>query len=241
MTSSNTPSTNTVLLETRGLGKVYADGGVTALADIDLTIDRGEYVAIMGPSGSGKSTLLHLLGALDVPTSGEVLFKGVSLAELDSLDRLRSREIGFVFQSFYLLPNLTAIENVQLPMFENSWNAGERRRRAWDLLKTVGMTHRAHQLPTRLSVGERQRVAIARALANEPDLLLADEPTGNLDTHTGGEILGLFDLLHRQRRMTVVMVTHEADVARRSQRLIRVRDGRIESIERLSPGDGEAT
>lgn len=227
-------STHTALLETRDLAKVYADGAVAALAGIDLKIDGGEYVAIMGPSGSGKSTLLHMLGALDVPTSGQVLFKGVALSELDSLDRFRSKEIGFVFQSFYLLPNLTAAENVQLPMFENSWSAEQRQRRGSELLETVGMSHRVNQLPPRLSVGERQRVAIARALANEPRLLLADEPTGNLDTHTGGEILGLFDQLHRERNMTIVMVTHEAEVARRAERLIRVRDGRIESIEQLS-------
>jgi len=185
----------------------------------------------MGPSGSGKSTLLHMLGALDVPTDGEVFFKGVALSQVESLDAVRSSEMGFVFQSFYLLPNLTAAENVQLPMFESSWDAAERGRRANDLLETVGMIHRSTQLPTRLSVGERQRVAIARALANEPAVLLADEPTGNLDSHTGGEILDLFDKLHQERAMTIVMVTHEAEVAARAQRLVRMRDGRVESDE----------
>ena len=224
------PSTEP-LLEARGLIKVYADGAVTALAGVDLKIVGGELVAIMGPSGSGKSTLLHMLGALDVPTDGEVFFKGVALSQVDSLDAVRSSEMGFVFQSFYLLPNLTAAENVQLPMFESAWDAAERARRANDLLETVGMIHRSTQLPTRLSVGERQRVAIARALANEPAVLLADEPTGNLDSHTGGGILDLFDKLHQERAMTIVMVTHEAEVATRAQRLVRMRDGRIESDE----------
>lgn len=222
------------LLEARQLSMVYADGGVTALAHVDLTVAPGDFVAIMGPSGSGKSTLLHLLGALDVPTSGEVLLNGTALSQVHSLDRIRSQRMGFVFQSFYLLPNLTAAENVQLPMFERSWKAAERSWRAAELLKTVSMSHRATQLPLRLSVGERQRVAIARALANEPDVLLADEPTGNLDSHTSGEILTLFQTLHWQRRMTIVMVTHEIEVADRAQRLVRVRDGQIESDQRIS-------
>lgn len=221
------------LLEARQLSMVYADGGVTALAHVDLRIAPGDFVAIMGPSGSGKSTLLHLLGALDVPTSGEVLLNGTALSQVHSLDLIRSQQIGFVFQSFYLLPNLTAAENVQLPMFEGSWKAAERSQRAAKLLETVGMSHRATQLPLRLSVGERQRVAIARALANDPDVLLADEPTGNLDSQTSGEILTLFQTLHQQRRMTIVLVTHEIDVAEQAQRLVRVRDGQIESDERL--------
>ncbi|MGM0488752.1 MAG: ABC transporter ATP-binding protein, partial [Planctomycetota bacterium] len=232
---SNIESKTFPLLETRQLTMVYADGAVTALAGIDLGIEHGEFVAIMGPSGSGKSTLLHMLGALDVPTSGEVLFEGVSLSEVDSLDRIRSKEIGFVFQSFYLLPNLTAAENVQLPMFECSWEAAERSRRAFELLETVGMSPRATQLPMHLSVGERQRVAIARALANEPAVLLADEPTGNLDSRTGGEILDLFRALHERQGRTIVMVTHDIEVAEKARRLVRVRDGRIESDERL-PG-----
>ncbi len=221
------------LLETRDLTKVYPDGDVTALAGVNLKIEWGELLAIMGPSGSGKSTLLHMLGALDVPTDGEILFKGVPLSQVDSLDAVRSSEMGFVFQSFYLLPNLTAAENVQLPMFESPRNASERSRRAAELLTTVGMSHRANQLPTRLSVGERQRVAIARALANEPVVLLADEPTGNLDSRTSGEILDLFAELHQQRSMTIIMVTHESDVAERAERLLRMRDGQIQSDERL--------
>jgi len=219
----------TPLLETSGLTKIYADGAVTALDEVDLAIESGQFVAIMGPSGSGKSTLLHMLGALDMPTRGEVRFRGTALGQLTSLDHLRSADMGFVFQSFYLLPNLTAIENVQLPMFETSRAVAQRRERAAQLLTTVGMDHRANQLPTRLSVGERQRVAIARALANDPVVLLADEPTGNLDSQTGKEILDLFDKLHHQRAMTIVMVTHEHDVAQRAERVVHMRDGQIES------------
>lgn len=232
---SHIESKNCPLLETRQLTMVYADGAVTALGGINLKIEHGEFVAIMGPSGSGKSTLLHMLGALDVPTRGDVLFEGVRLSEMDSLDRIRSKEIGFVFQSFYLLPNLTAAENVQLPMFEGSWEAAERSRRALELLETVGMSARATRLPRHLSVGERQRVAIARALANEPAVLLADEPTGNLDSRTGDEILDLFKTFHEQQGRTIVMVTHDSEVAEKACRLVRVRDGRIESDERL-PG-----
>jgi putative ABC transport system ATP-binding protein len=220
---------STPLLEARDLTKVYADGDVVALSGLNLAMNAGEYVAIMGPSGSGKSTLLHMLGALDVPTSGEVFFGGEPLSQSTSLDALRSSEMGFVFQSFYLLPNLTAVENVQIPMFEGPWDAAMRRSRAAELLTTVGMEHRATHLPTRLSVGERQRVAIARALANEPAVLLADEPTGNLDSQTGEEILEVFRRLHGDQGMTIVMVTHELDVAQRAQRLVRMRDGQIES------------
>lgn len=217
------------LLRTCDLTKVYEDGAVTALAGVDLTIECGEWMAIMGPSGSGKSTLLHMLGALDFPTRGEVFFEGQPLSTIDSLDELRSGKIGFVFQSFHLLPNLTAVENVQIPMFEGPLGAAERKQRASELLETVGMSQRADQLPLRLSVGERQRVAIARALANQPILLLADEPTGNLDSQTGEEILDLFETLHREHGVTIVMVTHQSEVADRADRLVCMRDGRIES------------
>jgi putative ABC transport system ATP-binding protein len=225
------------ILRTEGLEKVYPDGDVHAVVDVTLGIRPGEYVAIMGPSGSGKSTLLNLLGALDSPNAGQVFFEGVPLSEMNSLDRLRSDKIGFVFQSFYLLPTLNARENVQIPMFEGSRPAAERARKADQLLEAVGMGHRATHLPSRLSVGERQRVAIARALANDPVVLLADEPTGNLDSHSGEEVLNLFDRLHRERGMTIVVITHSDEVASRAQRVVRIRDGRIVSDEAVSKPD----
>ncbi len=232
---TGTGPSETPLLSAVGLSKVYADGAVKALTDVDLEIPRGQYLAIMGPSGSGKSTLLHLLGALDTPTQGQVQLRGENLQQAGNLDSIRAREFGFVFQSFYLLPNLTALENVQLPMFEGDRSAQERQQHAGQLLELVGVSHRAGQLPTRMSVGERQRVAIARALANDPHVLLADEPTGNLDTHTGDGILDLFAHLHRDQAMTIVLVTHELDVAQRANRLVRMRDGQIESDELIQP------
>ena len=224
---SNTPEENGALIRTENLGKVYPDGHVTALANMNLTIRHGEYIAIMGPSGSGKSTLLNLLGALDRPSTGEIYFEGEPLSRMRDLDGLRARRIGFVFQSFYLLPTLNAIENVQVPMFEGPLSPAERIKRAGELLESVGMSHRAKHLSSQLSVGERQRVAIARALANAPALLMADEPTGNLDSRTEADILNLFDRLHQERGMTLITVTHSEDVGKRAKRLIRVRDGQI--------------
>jgi putative ABC transport system ATP-binding protein len=215
------------MLRTERLGKTYPDGRVNALVDVSVRIGRGEYVAIMGPSGSGKSTLLNLLGALDRPTSGEVFFEGRPLRAWGSLDRLRSAKLGFVFQSFHLLPTLTALENVQVPMFEGPLSAAARASKAADLLEAVGMIRRANHLPAKLSVGERQRVAIARALANDPILLLADEPTGNLDSHTAEDVLDLFDALHRDRGMTLLVVTHSEEVAQRAERIIRLKDGQV--------------
>jgi putative ABC transport system ATP-binding protein len=200
---------------------------VNALRDVNLEIRRGEYVAIMGPSGSGKSTLLSMLGALDRPTSGEVYFEGQPLSRLGNLDRFRSEKIGFVFQSFYLLPTLTALENVQIPMFEGKLRPKERVAKAQELLEAVGMSHRANHLPSRLSVGERQRVAIARSLANDPILLFGDEPTGNLDTKTADHILELFAGLHDERGVTLVVVTHSDEVAERAERVIHIRDGQV--------------
>jgi putative ABC transport system ATP-binding protein len=217
----------TPLIVAEDVSRRYVDGNVLALDDVSLAVDRGEYVAIVGPSGSGKSTLLNVLGGLDQPTSGRVLFDGVEITFGPALDELRSQHIGYVFQSFYLLPTLTAIENVQLPMFETSRTAKERVNRAAELLEIVGLTHRANHLPTQLSVGERQRVAIARSLANDPQALLADEPTGNLDTSTGEEILRLFESLHRNHNMTLVVITHSHEVAARAGRVVEVRDGRI--------------
>jgi putative ABC transport system ATP-binding protein len=218
---------NSEVLRTQRLTKEYPDGQVQALNDVDLVIRHGEYVAIMGTSGSGKSTLLNMLGALDRPTRGQVFFEGQALTSISDLDRLRSQKIGFVFQSFCLLPTLTALENVQIPMFEGPHPAPARRRQAVELLQAVGMTQRANHLPARLSVGERQRVAIARSLANDPVLLLADEPTGNLDSHTADEVLDLFDRLHERQGTSMVVVTHSREVATRAKRIIRLRDGRI--------------
>jgi putative ABC transport system ATP-binding protein len=217
-----------VLLRADKLCKNYPDGDVKALVDVTLEIYRGQYVAIMGPSGSGKSTLLSMLGAIDTPTSGQVWWEEKTLAAWDNLDQLRARMIGFVFQSFYLLPTLTALENVQIPMFGVLPSGHERKKKASALLAAVEMTERAKHMPAQLSVGERQRVAIARALANDPPLLLADEPTGNLDSRTAGEVLDLFARLHRERETTLVVVTHSDEVASRAERIIRVRDGKIE-------------
>ena len=215
------------LIRVDRVSRTYPDGGVTALEDVSLEIRRSEYLAIMGPSGSGKSTLLNLLGTLDRPTHGEIYFEDQPLSNLRDLDRFRSQKIGFVFQSFYLLPTLTSIENVQIPMFEGPLRASARARRAAELLEHVGMSHRANHLPMQLSVGERQRVAIARSLANEPQVLLADEPTGNLDSRSGASVLDLFDQLHRDRGMTLIVITHSLEVAERAERIVWIRDGRV--------------
>lgn len=215
------------LLRVVAVSRTYDDGSVHALSEVSLTIERGEYVAIVGPSGSGKSTLLNLLGTLDQPTSGEIYFEGEPLSRLRNLDKFRSHTLGFVFQSFYLLPTLTALENVQIPMFEGSLRRRERIRRAEELLAIVGLSHRSRHLPGKLSVGERQRVAIARALANNPRLLLADEPTGNLDSASGAEVLDLFERLSRVQGITLIVITHGAEVAARAGRVITIRDGRI--------------
>ncbi len=214
------------ILRADGLAKHYPDGDVEALRGVSLVIVPGEFLAISGPSGCGKSTLLHLLGGLDRPTRGEVFFRGQPLARLD-LDAYHAREIGFVFQSFYLMPTLTAIENVQIPMFEGPWPRRDRARRAGELLAEVGLAHRGVHLPGRISVGERQRVAIARALANDPALLLADEPTGNLDSKSQDEILRLLNQIRSRRHLTMVIVTHSPEVAQAADRRIAMKDGKI--------------
>ncbi|EMI46416.1 MULTISPECIES: ABC transporter ATP-binding protein [Pirellulaceae] len=221
-----------VLLAVDDVCKDYPDGNVHALDHVSFEIHSGEYVAIMGPSGSGKSTLLSILGTLDRPTSGKVIFEGKVVDSSTDLDELRSRSIGFIFQSFYLLPTLTALENVQVPMFGRGMTGAQRIEKARELINAVGMNDRAKHLPKQLSVGQRQRIAIARSLANDPRLLLADEPTGNLDTVTAAGILDLFNELHDDRKMTLVTVTHSEEVALAAQRVLRVRDGRIESDER---------
>jgi ABC-type lipoprotein export system ATPase subunit len=217
------------LLETRGLMKSYDEGRVEALRGVDVQIEAGEYVAISGPSGSGKSTLLHLLGGLDLPTQGEVLFRGAPLRTNVDLDGYRSHQVGFIFQAFYLLPTLSAIENVQVAMLAVNERANHRSERAAALLEEMGLKHRFGHYPNELSAGERQRVAIARALANSPTILLADEPTGNLDTANTMHIMEILRGIQTQRGMTLVVITHENVIAESAPRHIRIRDGRIES------------
>ena len=214
------------LLRADGLTKTYPDGEVQALRGVSLDVERNEAVAIMGPSGCGKSTLLHLLGGLDRPTEGEIYFRGTPLSRIDR-DQYRAREIGFVFQSFYVLSTLSAVENVQVPMFETKLDRRQRVERAEALIEQVGLAHRRNHRPMHLSVGERQRVAIARALANEPSLLLADEPTGNLDSRSQNEVLQLLDDLRQRQGLTLIIITHSPEVAAAAQRVIRMRDGRV--------------
>jgi ABC-type lipoprotein export system ATPase subunit len=216
------------ILEVRKLCKSYDQGCIEALRGVDLCIAAGEFVAISGPSGSGKSTLLQLLGGLDIPTSGEVLFRNAALGSSIDLDTYRSRSVGFIFQAFYLLPTLRAIENVQVPMLGIESNRRNRAQRAEALLREMGLEHRLRQYPNQLSAGERQRVAIARALANEPEILLADEPTGNLDSSNSARIMEILTGIQTTRKMTLIVVTHEDDIARSASRHIRICDGRIQ-------------
>jgi putative ABC transport system ATP-binding protein len=224
---SDAASPTAPILRADRLSKTYPDGDVRALRGVSLDVAERESVAIVGPSGCGKSTLLHLLGGLDRPTEGEVYYRGEPLARID-LDRYRARQIGFVFQSFHLLPTLSAVENVQVPMLEAPWGRRARAERAERLINDVGLSHRRCHRPTRLSVGERQRVAIARALANEPSLLLADEPTGNLDSRSQDEIIRLLGDLRQQRGLTLVLITHSQEVAAMAGRVIRLRDGQVQ-------------
>lgn len=203
---------------------------VKVLKGIDLNITRNEYVALMGPSGSGKSTLMNLLGCLDTPTSGEYWLNGQDVSKLtdNELAEIRNKEIGFVFQTFNLLPRSTALENVMLPLVYAGMGAKERKERAEEVLRQVGLGDRMDHRPNQLSGGQRQRVAVARALVNNPSIILADEPTGNLDTKTSVEIMNLFDEIHRNGN-TVILVTHEEDIAKHAKRVIRLRDGEVES------------
>jgi len=219
------------LLELRGVTKHYRLGGqlVRALQGFDLAIEKGEYVSIMGPSGSGKSTLMNLIGCLDSPTGGEYWLNGHRVSELgdDELARIRNKEIGFVFQTFNLLPRASALHNVELPLVYAGLGGRERRELAADALQRVGLGDRMQHRPNELSGGQRQRVAIARALVNKPSILLADEPTGNLDSATSEEIMGLFEALYRDGQ-TILLVTHEADIATHARRQVHLKDGRVE-------------
>ena len=220
------------VIVTRNLKREYHMGGeiVHALAGVDITIRRNEFVAIMGPSGSGKSTLMNMIGCLDTPTEGEYWLNGHRVSELgdDALARIRNKEIGFVFQTFNLLPRATALANVELPMVYAGVSGKERRQRAEATLQSVGLGERMHHKPNELSGGQRQRVAIARALVNKPSILLADEPTGNLDSATSVEIMDLFETLYRQGQ-TIILVTHEPDIAEHAKRQIILRDGKVAS------------
>jgi ABC-type lipoprotein export system ATPase subunit len=215
-------------LEARGVYKSYDEGKVEALRGADITIARGEFMAITGPSGSGKSTLLHMLGGLDSPTGGEVLFKNAPLGRAVDLDTYRSRNVGFIFQAFHLLPTLCAVDNVQLPMIGTQRKRAERLARAKLLLEEMGLSRRMMHYPSQLSAGERQRVAIARALANEPEILLADEPTGNLDSVNSAHIMEILVGIQKRSEMTLVIVTHEIEIAQTATRHIRFRDGKVE-------------
>ena len=226
-----------IVIRTEALAKVYQMGAeeVHALRGVDLEIRKGEYVAIMGPSGSGKSTLMNLIGCLDSPSSGRYWLAGRLVSELDDdeLAYIRNKEIGFVFQTFNLLPRATALHNVELPLIYNGTPAEERIERAKKALERVDLTPRMHHKPNELSGGQRQRVAIARALVNNPSIVLADEPTGNLDSKTGEEIMNLFENLHGQGN-TIILVTHEMDIAQHAHRVIFIRDGKIASDEKVS-------
>ena len=227
MQTANLPAT---IVETHNLTKVYGNGyQVRALDGVNLCVHAGEFVAVVGPSGSGKSTLLNMIGALDRPTSGEVVIDGTPLSKVRDLDRFRSETIGFIFQTHNLIPTLTALENVETPTYELPLRGRERRRRAEDILRLVGLGERMTFLPAQLSGGERQRVAIARALVNRPAIVLADEPTGMLDSHTTQDIMDLLTQLNRSQGTTIIVVTHNHEVARATRRVVTFRDGQIQA------------
>jgi putative ABC transport system ATP-binding protein len=239
------PPHRDALIELQGIGKDYVTEAVTvhALRSVDLTILRGEFVAIVGQSGSGKSTMMNIIGCLDRPTRGRYVLDAIDVTERSNDARaiVRNRLIGFVFQGFNLLPRTTALENVELPLVYRGIGASERRRRAKKALESVGLGERMHHTPNQLSGGQQQRVAIARALVTEPPLLLADEPTGNLDTRTSLEVLGLLQELNRRGSITIVLVTHEPDIAACASRVVTMRDGRVRTdVRNDAPHDAAA-
>jgi len=215
-------------VRTVGLVKRYEGADITALAGVSIDVERGHYLCIMGPSGSGKSTFLNLVGALDTPTSGEVYLNGRALSQEPNLDAVRAREVGFIFQLHNLIPTLTSIENVEIPMMAVGTPRRQRRERAIELLDSVGLSHRLNSIATRLSGGERQRVSIARALANRPALILADEPTGDVDSKTGDQIMACIQAARKQSNATLVVVTHNPDVARGADRTLHMKDGLLQ-------------
>ena len=228
------------VISVRNLVKTYTVGEVVvrALRGCDLDVEAGEFVAVTGPSGSGKSTLMHILGCLDRPTSGQYFLDGkdVSRMSKDELAAVRNRQIGFVFQGFNLLSRTSALDNVELPLLYNGGSklkAAERHKRAMDALTIVGLADRFHHHPNQLSGGQQQRVAIARSLINNPSIILADEPTGNLDTRTSIEVMGIFQRLNKERGITIILITHEADIAEYGTRLVRFRDGRIQADQKI--------
>jgi ABC-type lipoprotein export system ATPase subunit len=217
-----------VVVEVQDLLKVYGDGHkIHALDHVSFTVREGEFVSVMGPSGSGKSTLLNMLGALDKPTSGRVIIHGQDMTQLRDVDSFRAKTVGFVFQLHNLIPTLSSVENVEVPMQGQGRAASQRRKRAEELLTLVGLGDRMNHVPGQLSGGQRQKVAIARALANQPAILLADEPTGNLDSQSGDEVMSLLEDLHSQHGMTIFVVTHDMNIARRTHRVLVMKDGRI--------------
>jgi len=229
------------MIELSGINKIYGEGraALHVLKDVDLAVREKEFVAILGASGSGKSTLMNIIGCLDRPSSGAYRLRNDDVSKMndDRLSEIRNREIGFIFQSFLLIPQLTVAENVEVPLFYSGVPKGRRHERSNEVLDLVGLGDRARHVPAKLSGGERQRVAIARALVNDPLLLLADEPTGNLDSVTGQEILSLFDDLHSAER-TILMITHDPQIAKRAQRRIRVMDGRVTEDVEFGEGEG---
>ena len=226
-----------MLIRVKGIKKIYEVGiqKIEAVAGVDLEIGENEYVSVMGPSGSGKSTLMNILGCLDTPSEGEYYLNGEEVSNLndDKLAYIRNSEIGFVFQTFNLLPRANALQNVELPLVYAGLSTGERKKIAMEALDSVGLVDRATHRPNELSGGQRQRVAIARALVNKPSIILADEPTGNLDSKTGEELMAVFNKIHKSGN-TIIMVTHEEDVARHSMRILRLRDGKIESDKNIN-------